>query len=214
MARDETEAHSGRPALAGSQVAPPSWLLITLTPAPPGRTFSSLSPIQTPNYFPLFVNEPLLFTPGAQWSYRNAGYMVLGAVVEHLTGQTPFDYVQSNVFNVARMPNTGFWPVDQELPNRATPIQPIIRFPPPGTPGQPTIISYANTIYYQFYKCSPAGGDYSTVQDLMAFSNALMGLRLLTAQDTSTVLTPRVTIPGARERLLWFRLSYQDSKRT
>ena len=37
---------------------------------------------------PLFVDKPLLFEPGSKWSYSNAGYIVLGLVIQHVTRES------------------------------------------------------------------------------------------------------------------------------
>src|SRR6266850_1810005 len=42
------------------------------------------------DYLPLFVNDPLQFEPGSKWSYSNAGYIVLGLVIEKISGQSYF----------------------------------------------------------------------------------------------------------------------------
>jgi hypothetical protein len=48
------------------------------------------------DYLPLFVDKPLQFQPGAKWSYSNAGFLVLGLVIEKLSGQSYYDYVDAN----------------------------------------------------------------------------------------------------------------------
>src|SRR5262249_52742480 len=53
------------------------------------------------DYFPLFANESLRFEPGSRWSYSNAGYVVLGAVIEKIAGKSYFDYVGKNIFEPA-----------------------------------------------------------------------------------------------------------------
>lgn len=49
------------------------------------------------DYLPLFVNQPLKFQPGEKWSYSNAGFMLLGAVIEKLSGQDYFTYIREHV---------------------------------------------------------------------------------------------------------------------
>ena len=48
-------------------------------------------------HLPLFANEPLAFAPGAKFQYSNSGFMVLGAIIERLSGQGYYDYVRDNI---------------------------------------------------------------------------------------------------------------------
>ena len=111
------------------------------------------------DFLPLFVDEPLRFEPGTSQRYSNAGYVVLGLVVERVSGQRYRDYVRDQIFAPAGMQNSGFWARDEEVARRATgytlrgPVGPLPkRVPNDDTlPGRP----------------SSAGGAYTTVGDLL-----------------------------------------------
>ena len=60
------------------------------------------------DYLPFFASEPLQFPPGTQKKYSNGGYLVLGLIIESITGQSYYDYVQKNIFDRAGMKNSGF----------------------------------------------------------------------------------------------------------
>lgn len=45
-----------------------------------------------------WAKKPLDFAPGTQWQYSNTGYVVAGAIVQKITGQTPFEFLQQHVF--------------------------------------------------------------------------------------------------------------------
>src|SRR5262249_43644411 len=62
------------------------------------------------DYLPLSAGEPLLFEPGADRRYSNAGYVVLGLIVEKVSGESYYDYVRRHVFDPAGMTDTGDWP--------------------------------------------------------------------------------------------------------
>ena len=47
-----------------------------------------------------WAKKPLDFAPGSQWQYSNTGYVIAGAIVQKLTGQTPFEFLQQHVFRV------------------------------------------------------------------------------------------------------------------
>ena len=72
------------------------------------------------DFFPFFENgRARLFEPGTKWSYSNAGFMVLGAIIEKATGQSYFAYVKENVFRRAGMNDTDFYETDRVTPNLA-----------------------------------------------------------------------------------------------
>ncbi len=45
-----------------------------------------------------WAKKPLDFAPGAQWQYSNTGYVIAGAIVQKISGKTPFEFLQANVF--------------------------------------------------------------------------------------------------------------------
>ena len=71
------------------------------------------------DYLPLFVDQPLQFKPGSKFSYSNSGYMVLGLIIEKVTGQSYFDYVMENIYKPAGMINTDAYELDYVVPNLA-----------------------------------------------------------------------------------------------
>ncbi len=59
------------------------------------------------DYLPFFVNDPLEFKPGERMRYSNAGYIVLGLIIEKITSKSYNEYLAENVFNLANMTLTG-----------------------------------------------------------------------------------------------------------
>lgn len=45
-----------------------------------------------------WAKKPLDFTPGSKWQYSNTGYLIAGSILQKVTGQTPFEFLQQNVF--------------------------------------------------------------------------------------------------------------------
>lgn len=62
--------------------------------------------VSTQNYLPFFASAPLQFRPGEKTSYTNSGYVVLGLVVERLSGRSFPDYVTKRIFEPAGMSET------------------------------------------------------------------------------------------------------------
>jgi len=70
--------------------------------------------LTTPSdYLPLFQNEGMKFEPGARFSYSNGGYILLGIIIEEMTGKLYRDFIQEQVFNICRMDDSGYFPINQ-----------------------------------------------------------------------------------------------------
>jgi len=110
---------------------------------------------------PFIYEQKLEFnTPGKQFGYSNSGMVVLGAIIEKVSGKTYSNYITENIFVPAQMTNTEmrFW--DDVVQNRAL--------------GYLKSVSgkYTNTIYTNSSPQSD-GGILSTVEDLLKFDRAL-----------------------------------------
>ena len=71
------------------------------------------------DYLPLFMDAPLQFEPGTQSSYSNAGFIVLGLIIEKASGQNYFDYVMENIYQPSGMINTDAYELDYPTSNLA-----------------------------------------------------------------------------------------------
>jgi CubicO group peptidase (beta-lactamase class C family) len=117
-----------------------------------------------PDYLRQFVNDPLDFEPGTKRAYSNAGYVVLGALVERVSGEEYRRYLQQHVFAPGRMTHTGFLDSDSLPPWAAIGY----------TSGDPAVHGgplQANTPMLPG-RGSPAAGSYSTVGDLLRYVHA------------------------------------------
>jgi D-alanyl-D-alanine carboxypeptidase len=140
-------------------------------------------------HLPLFTSDPLSFPPGDKFQYSNSGYMVLGAIIEKLSGQDYYSYVQEHVYKPAGMSETGFYEPGQETPNLA------IGYTRMGPDGKPLEGIRDNTNLREV-KGGPAGGGYSTVGDLVKFHAALRSYKLLNEEYTKLVTTGKVDAGG------------------
>ena len=137
------------------------------------------------SFFPLFVNDPLSFAPGEKFQYSNAGYLVLGAIIEKVSGQDYYSYVREHIYEPAGMLNTGFYEPGKDIPNLAVGYT---RMGPDGKPGDKLM---ENTDRLDV-RGGPAGGGYSTVEDLLKFHAALRSSRLLDPAHTALVTGGKV----------------------
>jgi CubicO group peptidase (beta-lactamase class C family) len=65
------------------------------------------------DYLAVFPDEPMKFPPGARFSYSNGGYILLGVVIEELTGLPYQRYVEQAIFQAAGMQRSGFFAFNQ-----------------------------------------------------------------------------------------------------
>ncbi|MCB0111139.1 MAG: serine hydrolase, partial [Caldilineaceae bacterium] len=66
----------------------------------------------------LFANEPLDFPPGTQWSYSNSNYILLGAIIEQLSGLSYADFIQQHIFTPLGMTHSAYDQTEHILPGR------------------------------------------------------------------------------------------------
>lgn len=126
-----------------------------------------------PSWLTLFQNEPLAFEPGSRFAYSNGGYCLLGAIIEKLSGQEYWKYLQTSLFDQLKMSDTGAFEADRDTPNLAFGYT-HASFDGPRLAGEPK-----NNLFMHTAKGSPAGGSYSTVLDLVKFAEAVRRGRLI-----------------------------------
>ncbi len=121
------------------------------------------------DHLPLFAADSLPFEPGARFRYSNAGYQVLGLIIERVSGMSFYDYVQRNIFDRAGMRTAGYFP-----PTGETPVGVATGYTR-GTGDGPL---RANTGLREV-RGGPAGGGYAGADDLLRFAQALEDGRLV-----------------------------------
>src|SRR5579863_1630363 len=124
------------------------------------------------DYVKLYGNRAPEFDPGSQWKYSNYGFILLGVIIERVSGRSYYDYVRDHVYTPAGMTASGSEPEDVAVPDRSVGYT----WSPNGQL-QPN----AGTLPY---RATSAGGGYSTVGDLLNFANALQQHKLLNAYYT------------------------------
>ncbi|WP_421378527.1 serine hydrolase domain-containing protein [Bacillus salacetis] len=137
---------------------------------------------QPSDFLPLFKEQPMKSLPGEKFHYNNAGYIVLGMVVEQLTKLSFTDYVSEKIFKKAGMSSSGYFSMDQ-LPKETA--YGYIQTEEGG---------YKTNIYSVPIKGGPDGGAYITAPDMIAFWEALLNNRLLSKETTQFLLTPHVKV--------------------
>lgn len=137
------------------------------------------------------AHAPLLFEPGTRWSYSNEGYLVLGAVVEQLSGLPFEEYLRRHVFAPAGMTETVLrGGPDDVVPHRAVGYRPQADDPLGVQPPR------ANWSFLRNDGPSGAGGGYSTAPDLARFGRALRNGTLMSPALRDSMWTGRWQVPG------------------
>jgi CubicO group peptidase (beta-lactamase class C family) len=139
------------------------------------------------DYVELYGERGPEFEPGSSWAYSNYGFVLLGVVVEKVTGQSYYDYVHEHVFEPAGMTASGSLPEGRAVPDRSI-----------GYTKQPGASVWAPNIDTLPYRGTSAGGGYSTVEDLARFADALLSHELLSPESTELLITGKTKSgPGA-----------------
>src|SRR5215212_8246675 len=133
-------------------------------------------------YLPLFASEPLSFPPGQKFQYSNSGFMLLGAIIEKVSGQDYYSYVQEHIYKPAGMNETGFYEPGREIPNLAVGYT---KMSPNGQPQE----EVRDNNGAREVRGGPAGGGFSTAPDLVKFHQALFSYKLLDKAHTEIITT-------------------------
>lgn len=136
------------------------------------------------DYVKLYGSRALQFEPGSRWAYSNYGFLLLGVVIEKVSGQSYYDYVKQHVYAPAGMSSTGSQPEDEPVADRSVGYTKM---------GGKDLRPNTDTLPY---RGTSAGGGYSTVRDLFRFAEALLNHKLLDAHYTEVLTTGKVDTPG------------------
>ena len=133
---------------------------------------------QTPEQIiALFRDKPLDFPPGTKWAYSNSNYIVLGYLLEKISGEPYAKFVQENIFGPLGMKDSGYDSNAAIIPDRASGY----------TPGPDGL---RNAGYINMTVPFAAGGLYSTTDDLLRWEQGLFGGKVLSAASLKEMTTP------------------------
>jgi D-alanyl-D-alanine carboxypeptidase len=132
---------------------------------------------------PLALAAPLAFAPGSKIAYSNSGFVVLGAIVEKISGMSYAEFVRKEIFIPLGMTNT--------RPTAEGAAEPMTRMSMNGGMlDQPEPSSIPPSF------ASPAGGMFSTVSDMSRFLTALANHQLIKAGTLAALFRPRAHPPA------------------
>lgn len=126
--------------------------------APKGKSRADIR--HNSQFVQLFAANPLAFAPGTRQQYSNAGYVILGELVQRVSGEDYYEYVRRRVYEPAGMTRTAHLYADSLGQNTAK-----------GYTREDGALKVNTSLLPG--RGSAAGGGYSTARDLLAFVRAL-----------------------------------------
>lgn len=136
---------------------------------------------------PFFMDEKSVQNPGIGFDYNNAGYILLGLVLEKAAGLPYDEVIRHQIFQKAGMNHSDFIPLARVVTDLAEGYIPI-------RDGDNYLMGWERNIYSLPAYGLPDGGAYCTAWDLVHFMRALRSGLLLGDAFTSAMLLPRVAV--------------------
>jgi CubicO group peptidase (beta-lactamase class C family) len=141
---------------------------------------NAYSPRQLVN---ISADSTLQFKRGERFAYSNSGYLLLGYIMEKVTGRSYEQLVQENIFTPLKMNNTGYDHHETLLKNRARGYEKNGR-------------RYVNADFIDMSVPYAAGALYSTVEDLYLWDQALYGNQLLKKENMALLFAKHIPSGG------------------
>jgi CubicO group peptidase (beta-lactamase class C family) len=122
-------------------------------------------------------DKPLEFVPGEKMSYSNSGYLLLGHLIETVTGGSYEKFVTDNIFTPLGMKDSGYDSNKTIIARRAAGYMP--------SPGGPV-----NAGFVHMSIPHAAGALYSTTEDLLRWEQGLFGGKVVSSASLAKMTTP------------------------
>jgi CubicO group peptidase (beta-lactamase class C family) len=124
-----------------------------------------------------FKDKPMTFNPGRRWVYNNSGYVLLGAIIEKVSGQTYEEFVDAHIFKPLGMKHSYYGNTERVIPRRVPGYQ----------TGKEGVV---NAPYLSMTQPFAAGSLLSSVDDLAVWSDAIFSGKLVKKEWLDKALTP------------------------
>ncbi len=120
-------------------------------------------------------NEPIDFVPGAKFKYNNSGYVILGYIIEKITGQPYGEFVEEHIFKELEMTASQYASQRKIIENRAS--------------GYQKNDNYTNRMDFSLNLAYSGGGLMSTVDDMFKWQEAIKNNLLISKETTKKAFT-------------------------
>jgi CubicO group peptidase (beta-lactamase class C family) len=149
----------------------------------------------------MFKDKPLEFNPGTQWSYDNSGYILLGAIIEKVSGKTYEDFVEQEIFAPLGMKHSFYNHNEELVPGR------VQGYEKEGD-------TYRRARYLSMTHPYAAGSLISNVDDLWLWEQGLSSGKLLRQESLGQMFTPARLTSGANSHYAygWNTFEYNGRK--
>jgi len=122
-----------------------------------------------------FKNKPFDFEPGTKYSYSNSGYILLGYIIEEITGKTYSEYLKEFIFKKLLMKNSGYNNYSDLIKNRANGYDLVDG-------------NIQNCDFIDDSVVDAAGAIYSTTGDLHKWNSDLLNDTLISKKSTMKMM--------------------------
>lgn len=133
------------------------------------------------DFLPMFQQEKMKFTPGEKFTYNDGGFIVMGLIVEQLSGMNFTDYIRENILIPAAMTDSGYFATDR-LPSRTA-----LGYIEDESGGGWRTNTFAVPIIG-----GGDGGAYTTAPDMARFWSALLDHKLLSEELTAKMMRAHI----------------------
>ena len=146
-------------------------------------------------------DKPMEFAPGERWNYNNTGYVLLGAVIEKVSGLTYEDYVNKMMFGPLGLKHSYYGNAERIIPRRIPGYQ-------MGKDG------FVNAPYLSMTQPYAAGSILSSVDDLAIWNDAVFSGKLIKKEWLDKAFTPYPLKNGESTGygFGWFIANYQGHR--
>lgn len=148
--------------------------LMTYTSGLPSPKIDVTKPFTAQDLMTSFGTEAPKFTPGTKWAFSDTGYVLLGYIIEKVSGQPYQTYIQNTILKPLKMTRTGF---------TSQKTHPALA---PGYHGNVVQTKAAGPSY------DPAWGMYSTVSDLHKFDVGLTAHKILSQAGVDAMFAQHI----------------------
>ena len=149
----------------------------------PGYREMMSDPYSPEEIVKLFVDLPLEFTPGERFNYSNSGYILLGYIIEKISGKSYEEQLHSRIFTPLKMNNSGYEHNSAVIKNKASGYDRMGN-------------DFQHATYIDMSVPFSAGGIYSTVEDLFLWDQALYTEKLLPKKYMDLLFNKCITSYG------------------
>ena len=130
-----------------------------------------------PELIDLFKDKPMQFEPGERWAYNNSGYILLGTIIEKVSGKTYEEFLEERIFKPLGMKHSFYGSAERIIPRRIPGYQ-------KGREG------FVNAPYLSMTQPYAAGSLLSNVDDLAVWSEAVFSEKLVGRKWLDKAFTP------------------------